>query len=108
VSRAVSAAQKHQLEIWERYADLVLRPDVQSLAWDDFDRAEEAIAAAPLLRAALSRALKNCLGRRKTLLRISKRGSRVKIKVTYGSRRCLDDAHRRLACRSWRPAAPLA
>jgi NTE family protein len=45
VSRAVSAAQKHQLEIWERYADLVLRPDVQSLAWDDFDRADEAIAA---------------------------------------------------------------
>src|SRR5260221_4875869 len=32
VSRAASAAQKHQLEIWERHADLVLRPDVQSLA----------------------------------------------------------------------------
>jgi NTE family protein len=45
VSRAVSAAQKHQLEVWERHADLVLRPDVQSLAWDDFDRADEAIAA---------------------------------------------------------------
>ena len=45
VSRAVNAAQKHQLEIWERHADLVLRPDVQSLAWDNFDRAEEAIAA---------------------------------------------------------------
>jgi NTE family protein len=45
VSRAVSAAQKHQLEIWERHADLVLRPDVQALAWDDFDRADEAIAA---------------------------------------------------------------
>ena len=45
VSRAVNAAQKHQLEIWERHADLVLRPDVQSLAWDDFDRADEAIAA---------------------------------------------------------------
>src|SRR5213082_3238352 len=45
VSRAVNAAQKHQLEIWERDADLVLRPDVQSLAWDDFDRADEAIAA---------------------------------------------------------------
>lgn len=45
VSRAVSAAQKHQLEIWEREADLVLRPDVQSLAWDDFDRADEAIQA---------------------------------------------------------------
>lgn len=45
VSRAVSAAQKHQLELWERYADLVLRPDVQFLAWDDFARADEAIAA---------------------------------------------------------------
>jgi len=45
VCRAVSAAQKHQLEIWERHADLVLRPDVQHLAWDDFERADEAIAA---------------------------------------------------------------
>jgi NTE family protein len=45
VSRAVSAAQKHQTEVWERQADLVLRPDVQGLAWDDFARAEEAIEA---------------------------------------------------------------
>jgi predicted acylesterase/phospholipase RssA len=45
VSRAVNAAQKHQLEVWERHANFVLRPDVQSLAWDDFDRADEAIAA---------------------------------------------------------------
>ena len=45
VSRAVNAAQKHQLEMWERHADLVLRPDVQSLAWDDFHRADESIAA---------------------------------------------------------------
>lgn len=45
VCRAVNAAQKHQLEVWERYADLVLRPDVGTLAWDDFDRADEAIAA---------------------------------------------------------------
>jgi predicted acylesterase/phospholipase RssA len=45
MTRAVSAAQKHQLEVWERHADLVLRPDVQALAWDDFDRAEEAIEA---------------------------------------------------------------
>src|SRR5579863_1322221 len=45
VSRAVSAAQKHQTEIWERHADLVLRPDVQSLAWDDFERTDEAIEA---------------------------------------------------------------
>jgi NTE family protein len=45
VSRALSAAQKHQLESWERHADLVLRPAVQSLAWDDFDRIDEAIEA---------------------------------------------------------------
>ena len=45
VARAVSAAQKHQLDTWERHADLVIRPDVSSLAWDDFDRANEAIEA---------------------------------------------------------------
>lgn len=45
VSRAVSAAQKHQAEVWEKAADLVLRPDLQGLAWDDFARAEEAIEA---------------------------------------------------------------
>jgi NTE family protein len=45
VARAVSAAQKHQLDTWERHADLVIRPDVNSLAWDDFDRASEAIEA---------------------------------------------------------------
>jgi predicted acylesterase/phospholipase RssA len=45
VSRAVCAAQKHQLEMWERHADLIIRPDVHSLAWDDFDRADEAIEA---------------------------------------------------------------
>jgi NTE family protein len=56
VSRAVGAAQKHQLEIWERHADLVLRPDVQTLAWDDFDRADEAIeAGAEAARRALPR-----------------------------------------------------
>ena len=56
VARAVSAAQKHQLEVWERHADLVLRPDVHSLAWDDFDRVDEAIAAgAVVARQALPR-----------------------------------------------------
>ena len=45
VARAVRAAQKHQLDTWERYADLVVRPDVTGLAWDDFDRASEAIDA---------------------------------------------------------------
>jgi NTE family protein len=56
VSRAVSAAQKHQAEIWERQADLVLRPEVQSLAWDAFDRTGEAIeAGAAAARRALPR-----------------------------------------------------
>jgi len=45
VARSVAAAQKHQLESWERHADLVLRPDVHGLAWDDFERASEAIEA---------------------------------------------------------------
>src|SRR5213594_4538549 len=66
VSRAVSAAQKHQLEVWERHADLVLRPDVQSLAWDDFDRAEEAIeAGAATARRALPR-IQQLLGQNDT------------------------------------------
>lgn len=69
VSRAVSAAQKHQLEIWERHADLVLRPDVQSLAWDDFHRAEEAIAAgAAAARRALPR-IQKLLGQRENAAR---------------------------------------
>jgi NTE family protein len=56
VSRAVSAAQKHQTELWERHADLILRPDVQALAWDDFARADEAIeAGATAARRALPR-----------------------------------------------------
>jgi len=56
MTRAVSAAQKHQLEVWERHADLVLRPDVQSIAWDQFERADEAIAAgAAVARLALPR-----------------------------------------------------
>ena len=58
VSRAVSAAQKHQLESWERQADLVLRPAVQTLAWDDFERIDEAIeAGATAARSALPRLL---------------------------------------------------
>lgn len=58
VSRAVSAAQKHQLESWEHQADLVLRPAVQTLAWDDFERIDEAIeAGATAARSALPRLL---------------------------------------------------
>ena len=64
VSRAVSAAQKHQLEVWERHADLVLRPEVKSIAWDDFDRAEEAIeAGASAARRALPR-IRKLLGQK--------------------------------------------
>jgi NTE family protein len=56
VSRALSAAQKNQAEVWERHADLVLRPEVQELAWDDFHRAAEAIeAGAAATRRALPR-----------------------------------------------------
>lgn len=56
VSRAVSAAQKHQLETWERHADIVLRPAVQTIAWDDFERIDEAIeAGAVAARSALPR-----------------------------------------------------
>lgn len=54
VSRAVSAAQKNQLEAWERHADLVLRPSVQGLAWNDFERIDESIeAGATAARSAL-------------------------------------------------------
>ena len=56
VSRAVSAAQKHQLESSECHASLVLRPAVQGLAWDDFERIDEAIeAGAAAARSALPR-----------------------------------------------------
>jgi NTE family protein len=59
VSRAVCAAQKHQLEMWERHADLIIRPDVQSIAWDDFHRADEAIEAGKIAaKIALPRILK--------------------------------------------------
>jgi NTE family protein len=56
VCRAVSAAQKHQLEVWERHADLVLRPSLQSLAWDDFGLIDDAMeAGASAARRALPR-----------------------------------------------------
>ena len=45
VARAIAAAQRHQADTWERFADLVIRPDVQRLCWDDFGRAGEAIEA---------------------------------------------------------------
>lgn len=54
VSRAVSAAQKNHLEVLERHADVVLHPHVHSLAWDDFERIDEAMEAGA---AAIRRAL---------------------------------------------------
>ena len=45
VSRAISIAQKHRSPSWEHFADVCLEPDVRDIEWDDFDRADEAIAA---------------------------------------------------------------
>lgn len=68
VSRAVSAAQKHQLETWERHADIVLRPAVQTIGWDDFERLDEAMeAGAAVARSALPR-IEQLLARREELL----------------------------------------
>ena len=67
VSRAVSAAQKQQLEGWERYADLVLRPSVQGLAWDDFDRIDEAIEAGAAVATSAVPKLKQLLARQNAL-----------------------------------------
>jgi NTE family protein len=63
VSRAVSAAQKNQLEAWEPYADLVLRPDVQELAWDDFERIDEAMEAGAVSARSAIPQLKKLLAR---------------------------------------------
>jgi NTE family protein len=70
VARAVSAAQKHQQDTWERYADLVIRPDVNGLAWDDFDRAGEAIDAG-------ARAAQLALPRIQKLLSLAERSAFV-------------------------------
>lgn len=45
LSRALSIGQKHRDPSWERYADIVLEPEVQDLEWDDFHRAKESIRA---------------------------------------------------------------
>ena len=45
VARAINAAQKHHDRAWERYADLLIEPDVTSIEWDSFHRAEEIIRA---------------------------------------------------------------
>ena len=45
VARAINAAQKHHERAWERFADLMIEPDVHSIEWDSFDRADEIIRA---------------------------------------------------------------
>ncbi len=58
MSRAISVAQKHRNPSWQRFADVLLEPEVQDLDWDDFDRADEAIAAGiAAARAAMPRLL---------------------------------------------------
>jgi len=74
VSRAVSAAQKNQLEAWERHADLVLRPSVQGLAWNDFDRIDESMeAGAAAARNALP-AIKKLLASQAQRLHLGRQG----------------------------------
>ena len=45
VSRAISAAQKNQVATWQAAADILLEPEVQHIDWDQFHRADEAMAA---------------------------------------------------------------
>ncbi len=56
VNRAICAAQKYQSASWESLADVLVEPKVQDIEWDQFHRADEAIAAgAAATRAALPR-----------------------------------------------------
>src|SRR5207302_9575674 len=56
VSLAVSSAQRHHTESWSSSADILREPDVQHIVWDEFNLADEAIAAgAAAARAALPR-----------------------------------------------------
>jgi NTE family protein len=45
ISRSISIAQKHRNPSWERFADVMISPDVQEVEWDAFDRADQVIAA---------------------------------------------------------------
>lgn len=45
VARSINAAQKHHERAWERFADLMIEPDVHAIEWDAFDRADEIIRA---------------------------------------------------------------
>jgi hypothetical protein len=45
VSRAVSAAQKHEESVWKGCADVLIEPQLGAFGWDQFGRVEEAMAA---------------------------------------------------------------
>jgi len=86
VARAVGAAQKHQQDTWERNADLVIRPDVQGLAWDDFGRANEAIEAGEA-------AARLALPRIRQLLRASKQSEALSGSVSPDYQRLTANLH---------------
>lgn len=52
--RSINAAQKHRNPSYEKFADLVISPEVKEMEWDSFDHADQAIAAG---REAMQRAL---------------------------------------------------
>ncbi len=66
VARAINAAQKHHERTWERFADLLIEPDVHSIEWDSFHRCNESIHAG-------EEAARRCLPRLRELLRGERR-----------------------------------
>ena len=63
VTRAVSAAQKHQSGSWESFADILLEPEVRNIEWDEFDRTDEIIAAGAAAAKQALPGLRELLGR---------------------------------------------
>jgi NTE family protein len=82
VSRALNAAQKNLQEIWEADADLVLRPNVHALAWDDFHRIEEAIeAGAAEARNAMPQIKKLCVEETPDVREFGKQGEMLLVRA---------------------------
>jgi NTE family protein len=65
ISRSFSIIQDQTPQHWLRYADIILRPEVKNIHWDDFQKTPELIAAGvaaaqmalPEIKAALTRPL---------------------------------------------------
>ena len=63
ISRSFSIIQEQSPQRWVRYADIILRPEVKEIHWDDFQRTPDLVAAGvaaaqlalPEIRAALTR-----------------------------------------------------